>query len=67
MFTIHKAEEIKSYVECDAERKVVMVILQYLFTKMKFIWLKLPGLSFPRAPKHVQSSISSRFPSSVWL
>ena len=58
MFTIHKAEEIKSYVECDAERKVVMVILQYLFTKMKFIWLKLPGLhvfsSFPRASKRVQ-------------
>ena len=28
MFIIHKAEEIKSYVECDAERKVVIVILQ---------------------------------------
>ena len=35
MFTIHKAEEIKSYVECDAERKVVMVILQYLFIGKK--------------------------------
>lgn len=35
MFTIHKAEEIKSY----AERKVVMVILQYLFIDENEIYL----------------------------
>ena len=26
VFTIHKTKEIKSYVECDAERKVAIVI-----------------------------------------
>ena len=33
VFTIHKAEEIKSYVECDAERKVAIVILQRFLVK----------------------------------
>ena len=44
MFTMHKAEEIKSYVECDAERKVVIVILQRFWVKNKIRLLKAsPG------------------------
>ena len=49
MFTIHKTEEIKSYVECDAERKVAIVILQRFLVKTEIHLLRASNcaLSFP--------------------
>ena len=51
MFTIHKTEEIKSYVECDAERKVAIVILQRFLVKTEIHLLRASRancvLSFP--------------------